>query len=703
MALIGKIRKNSWILIVLIALGLGGFIFMDMFSGQQSIFGSTQFTVGEIDGKKIDWNEFVRTEQMLYSNTADPFSARNSLWNFYLEETIINREAEALGLSVSKEELIDLQFGASLSPIITQRFRDPNTGQVDRTQLNQIKQQIENNTLDPSVRSFWAHQEKEIIKDRLQSKLSALVSKGMYTPQWMARMLFQEQNQKIDMAYVQIPFDEVADSEVTLTDDDYESYLKENMEQYHQDEETRTVEYTVFNVKPTPWDSTELLQRIEGLVPRFAEAKNDSLFAVNNFGSIEPAYLKKSEVSQAIADTVFSMTVGSVYGPYIDRGAYNAVKLVNRLTVPDSVRSRHILIRANNIQQAISARKTIDSLKTLIDNGAHTFDSLAMKFSQDASNASKGGDLGYVALGRMVPPFEKFIFYDGSVGRPGIVTTQFGIHLVEVLDRKYETREEGVRLAYLSEPIIPSQATQDSLYNVVLEFVGVNRTAEQLRTAVNEASYLELQTTPPLKENDFNIVSLGGGQSSRDIVRWAFNSETRTGDVSPDIYIYEDPVEYFNNKYVVASLKGIRPAGKPTVENVKDQIETAVRNQKKVEILKSRISSSDLESIAGNFATEVDTARSISFSSGFIPGLGQEPKVLARAFTLNTNELSEPIGGNNGVFIVKTLRQTPAPEPNNLSIIKRTNAQTVQSQVRANLMPALKEETKVKDYRSKFY
>jgi peptidyl-prolyl cis-trans isomerase D len=704
MALIGKIRKNSWLLIVLIALGLGGFIFMDMFSGQQSIFGSTQFTVGEIDGNKIDWNEFVRTEQMLYSNTADPFSARSALWNFYLEETIVKKEAEGLGLGVSKDELIDLQFGSNLSPIITQRFRDPNSGQVDRAQLNQIKQQIENNTLDPTVRPFWAHQEKEIIKERLQSKLSTLVSKAMYTPQWQAESLFREQNRRIDLAYVQIPFDEVPDSEVTLTDEDYSSYLAENKEQYRQDEETRTVEYLTFNIEPTAQDSAELKQNISNLIPRFATAENDSAFAVNNFGSIEPTFLKKSEVSQAIADTVFTMPAGQIYGPYIDAGTYKAVKLVNRLTIPDSVRSRHILIRANNIQQAISARNTIDSLRTLIDNGTHSFDSLSMKFSQDASNASKGGDLGYTPLGRMVPPFEKFIFYDGKVGEPGIVATQFGIHLVEVLDRKYGAeREEGVRLAYLNEPIVPSPKTQDSLYNIVLEFVGTNRSADALRTSAESTDYLELQTTVPLKENDYNIAQLGGGQSSRDIVRWAFNGNTRIGDVSPEIYIYEDPINFYNNKYVVASLKSIRPAGEPTVDNVKDQIESAVRNQKKVDILKSRISSNDLAQIANSYATEIDTARSVSFSSGFIPGLGQEPKVLAKAFTSNLNEVSEAMGGNNGVFVFKVIKETPSPEPSNLSIIKRTQAQQINSQVRASLMPAMKEETKVKDYRSRFY
>ena len=197
MALIGKIRRNSWLLIVMIALGLGGFIIMDMTSGQQSAFGSSQFVMGEVDGEELDWNQFNRTESILYNNAGtDIYARRNALWNYFVEEAIVSSEAEALGLGVSKQELIDLQFGANPSPIILQRFRNPATQQLDRQQLNEFRTAIQSGQLtDPNIRAFWAHQEKEIIKDRLQSKINALVSKALYTPTWMAEMGYADQNQ----------------------------------------------------------------------------------------------------------------------------------------------------------------------------------------------------------------------------------------------------------------------------------------------------------------------------------------------------------------------------------------------------------------------------------------------------------------------------------------------------------------------------
>ena len=232
MALIGKIRKNSWVMIVLVALGLGGFIVMDMTSGQQSVFGSSQTVVGNINGSKVDWNQFSRVDQMMYdvlyrNSTTDAFTRRTLLWNYYVEEAIIKEEADLLGLGVSKAELLDLQFGANPSPVIQARFRNPATNAVDFQQLNQFKQAIETGQFtDPLLRSFWRHQEQEIMKDRLESKLSTMVSKAIYSPNWMVEMSHSDQ-QNIDFAYVKVPFDEMDNSEVTVDEADLKKFETE--------------------------------------------------------------------------------------------------------------------------------------------------------------------------------------------------------------------------------------------------------------------------------------------------------------------------------------------------------------------------------------------------------------------------------------------------------------------------------------------
>lgn len=703
MALIGTIRKNSWLLVVMVGLGLGGFIIMDMMAGQQSVFGGSQTTVGNINGKKLDWFQFQRTENILYGNSgADVFARRNALWNYYVEEAIIQDEAEAAGLGVSKAELLDLQFGPNPSPIIQQRFINPQTGQVDRSQLSQFQTAIQNGTLTSEQISFWAHQEKEIIKERLQSKLSNLISKGLYTPTWMAEMGNKDQNSQVSFTYVKAAFDEINSTEVALSDSDYENYIKENAARFETDQETRVLNYVVFEVKPTPEDTAQWKNEIAELVPEFEQAENDSNFVERHYGTIDAAYVKKDQLSLAVADTAFSLPVGSVYGPYFENGAFKAVKVIDRKVIPDSVRSRHILLRANSQLELINALNTVDSLKELIESGEQTFDSLAVAFSTDASNSGKGGDLGYAAPGAMVKPFNDMIFFEAEENELNTVITQFGIHLVEVTGRKFINNEEGVKVAYISRNIEPTEQTQNSIYDDVLEFVGQNRKIDQLEKAVNENPKLDISNSAPLKKNDFSIVSLGAGQSTRDMIRWAFQ-EAKTNDVSPEIYIYQDAVNFYNNKYVVAGLKSINKAGLSKVEDIKDQIEIEVTNLKKGEMLKERMAGKDLPALAADFGVPVDTASNISFSSAFIPNAGAEPAVVAAAFGLNEGETSQPVVGATGVYVVKLTSKTEAGSAANIPQLRRTMASNIRNQVNFRLMESLKDKAAIKDLRSKFY
>jgi len=154
MALIGKIRKNSWLMIVVIGLALAAFIIMDMTSSSQLGGGGGSMPIGEINGKSVDWNDFQNAEQLVYGNSTDIFGRRSALWNYFVEEAIVSDQAEELGLGVSRDELMDLQFGNNPSPVIAARFMNPQTGQMDVAQLNQIKQQIEGNTMTPELRGY---------------------------------------------------------------------------------------------------------------------------------------------------------------------------------------------------------------------------------------------------------------------------------------------------------------------------------------------------------------------------------------------------------------------------------------------------------------------------------------------------------------------------------------------------------------------
>lgn len=706
MALISKIRRSMWIVVVLVALGVGGFILQDMTSGQQSAFGGGQNTLGKVDGEKIEWNDFARTDQIvesvLYQNQSrDVYARRDLLWNYFVEEVLVKEEAEDLGLGVSKQELIDLQFGPNPSPVIRQRFVDPTTGQINRQRLNEFQTSINNNTFtDPTMRAYWAHQEEEIVKERLQSKLANLVSKALYTPTWQAEMGYNDQNTRASFAFVRVPFDEIDNTEVALEDADYEAYLKENAALYRQDEETRRIKYVTLNVFPTAADSAAIREEIAALVPEFETTENDTTFLQRNFGMMDGTYFKKDEVSPVIADTVFSMPVGSVYGPYMEAGEYKAVKLLARKVIPDSVRSRHILIPAQDQLSYLNAQSTIDSLKQLIETGAQTFDSLALAFGTDATR-TEGGDLGYAFPGQMVKPFNDLIFYEAEPDSLYTVLTQFGLHLVEVTGRKYINNEVGVQLAFIAQPIVPSDETINSVYDDALEIASNNRTLDALEKSVSANPDLSIESSPLLTENSYTIGTLGAGQTSRDIVRWAFTASK--GDVSADVYSYQDPVELNINKYVIVGLESVLKAGLPSVAAIKADIEQLVINKKKGELLAERMKGKDLSALANDYATDIDTAQNISLSVATLPDVGSEPKVVAKAMALSNGQSSEPIVGNSGVFKVNMISKTEPGAAGDLTTVRNTMVMTTRSQVLSRLMETLKKEAKITDNRSTFY
>lgn len=703
MAMIGKIRKNLWLVIVLLGLALAAFIIMDVTSSNLP-GATTDFSIGSIEGDKVDWNEFQNAERILYQGSnQNVYAQRDFLWNYFVSDRIVKKEAEELGLGVSKDELLELQFGARLSPIVQRNFRDPNTGQINRQQLQQFRTQIENGQLDERLRPFWVFQEKEVIKDRLQTKINTMVQKAMFTPSWMVERFHYDNNNKVDFAYVKIAYDDIDDSEITVTDQDIEAYIKENKARYETDEETRIIQYTTINVVPTAQDSASLLEEMTELVEAFRTTEDDSTFVENNFGVMDETYYTSDDLTPMLTDTVFEMPKGAVYGPYIENNAYNVVKLIDRKIIPDSVKSRHILIRASNIQEAAVAQQTLDSLKNLIESGAERFDSLAVKFSQDVTSGREGGDLGYAAQGTMVKPFNDMIFYKAEEGELNYVYSSFGVHLVEVTGTKFINNEVGVKLAIISEPIIPSEETQNNLFDKALAFIGENRDLETLNSTVEGNPDMTLETVGGLTKNGYVVGNLKQGQASRDMIRWAFDPSTDPGDVSPEVYIIEDDVNFFNSQYIIVSLKDIERAGLPSAESLRSQVEIFVKNRKKADLIKERAEGLDLNAAAAKFSASIDSVTGANFQSNFVEGLGSEPKVVAKALSMNTGGKPELVEGNSGVYLIQVTNKQEATSPSNIAQLRQFTPSTTKQQIPSLLFQALKEEAKIEDNRYTFY
>ncbi len=701
MALIGKIRNNMWLVFIIIALATLSFILMDAMGPGGG--GPTMNTaIGEIAGQEVSNTEFESAYRTLFSNSQDPNASRAALWNYFVEQKIVNDESDKLGLKVGYDELMDLQFGANLSPIVYQNFINPQTGQLDIAQLQQVRSQIESGEqLNPQFAQFWREQEKQIVKAQLQTKMTGLAQKAIYTPNWMAEAMYNEENGTADMAVVKIPFDAITASDVSVSDSDINTYIKERKSEFERKDENRVLSFVKMDVFPNGADTLLCKQEMEEIISRFASSENDSTFAISNNGIYSNYYAKAEEVDEFYGDKLGSYEVGKVYGPYILGRSFQAVKLIDKKVIPDSVRASHILKRVTpgNVTQAQEAEALIDSLLTVAQSRRVPFDTLAVNFSDDIATKVDGGDLGYFAQGAMVGPFNKAAFIDGREGGYYKVKTQFGFHLIYIEDQKYTTRESKYQLAYVNVPIVPSKQTQNALYENMVDLVSAHPYLEDLKTAVDGIGNLEVQTSNDVGANDYIINGLTSGGVSRDMVKWAFDPSTSVNDVSAVVYQFQDPILYYNNSYAVVGLSEIKEPGMPSADEVRSQVEFAVLNKLKGESIMGSLST-DLSAVASTYDSDIDTLRGINMLNTFVVGIGNEPEVVGAAFGEGG---VQKILGNSGVFLVKPLGKQPAGDVTNLAFIKSTVAQGVKGRAATELLNALKDKVDIKDNRSTFY
>ena len=113
---------------------------------------------------------------------------------------------------------------------------------------------------------------------------------------------------------------------------------------------------------------------------------------------------------------------------------------------PDSVEARHILIRPSSVVSIDSAQRFVDKLKQSIEKELNQnqqdvlFAELAKKYSEDSQSAIKGGDLGWFKEGLMVDEFNE-IFFTLKTRDLKSVTSQFGVHLVQVIKKSKKVKK----------------------------------------------------------------------------------------------------------------------------------------------------------------------------------------------------------------------------------------------------------------------
>ncbi|MFW5656758.1 MAG: peptidylprolyl isomerase [Bacteroidota bacterium] len=703
MATLEKIRNRAGVLIaIVIGLALVAFILGDMLTaGGSALFSRDRYEVGEVRGKSISYEEFLNEYEELANiyrmNTGQTSLdqqttdfVREQTWQNMVDDIVLGREYDKLGLGVSARELFEIIQGPNPHAIVRQMFTDPQTGQVNRSQLLAFWRSLSE---DPNQERLALARfiEESILREQLNTKYTALIQKGLYVTNQHARQEYIENNKSVDFEYVSKPFQSVPDTAVTVTDRELKDYYKEHQQEYKQ-EETRDLEYVIFNIEPTEEDVQFALEEIEEIKEEFQEVPDAEVEQFVRFNSDEPYRARNfvdGELPAAINDTMFMISVGDVVGPYREGEAYKLAKLVEINYLPDSIHARHILIQPTREMDYQQAYDIADSLKTIIQTGAD-FASLALEHSADQGSAADGGDLGWFREGMMVKPFNDTVF-TAEVNEVKLIESDFGIHIAQVIEKSRDVKK--VHVARVERTIEPSRETINNVYSQANEFGANNRTHESFNQTVQEQG-LNKRIASNLRTTDRTISGL---ENPRPMIQWAFDAEE--GDVS-DIFELGD-------NYVVAALSEVRPEGIAPFEQVAAEIQLNVLKQKKGALIAEQIKTANagtLNELAGNMALDIKNAGDITFSSFSLPGAGVEPKVIGVATSLEQGILSEPIIGTNAVYVLQVTNVDEA-EPTEQDIAMQKMRIQRAYETRANREPknALHEKADIEDRRIKFF
>jgi len=717
MSVIQKIRdKYARWAVIAIALSLVGFIMMDAFAGKGSLFNNGRSTtLGKVNGTSISYTDFEKQMTILGAGTPEDQRAGliQNLWDFQVNNILVEDEAEKLGLTVTDKEMRDVLYGSNPPQFLAQIFTDRTTGRFDAiTAQQQVNQVLKKGAAGQQDYDYITTNIDLVKKQKLSAKYMNLMTNSLYFPKWYLEKRNVDNSLLAKMSFVMVPFASIPDSTVKISDDEIKDYLSKHEDDYKKDKETRSIEYVLFSTAPSASDSAAVKTDIQQLKPQFAAATDAAAFLRQQNSNLpfDNSYHGKSVIQVPAKDSIFATPVGGVYGPYLDGGNYVLAKVLDVKSLPDSVKCRHILLGTIDpqTQQPLLpdsvAHAKADSIAGAIRNGA-SFDVLDSLYSTDMAAKQDKGVMTFsstdIQSQNFAKEFGQFILFDGRPGDKEVVKTQFGWHYIEIMN--FINVEPHYKVAYLAKPIVASQETDNQVQNIAAMFAGDSRDYKSFTANyeknIKSKGYVK-QVAPDLDEMQFNLMGVNG--SARQFIKKVF--ETDKGDVLGP--------ELVPDNYVVAVVTDINEPGLPSVASVRQMVEPLLRNKKKGETIVKNIGQvSSLEQVASKTGQTVQTADSLRFNGG--SAFGYEPKILGAVFNPANNGklVNQPLVGTNGVYVIKVESQSTTPvETANIDEQRKQMEMQMRQQIMQQMqygmnpvLDPLKRAAKIKDYRAKFY
>ncbi len=725
MALIGKIREKSALIVIIVGVALLAFILGDW----KFISGASgpEYGIGTVDGEMIDvqtYNTAVQNFQQQDEGQArqagreygpkEREASETKAFNYTAERAILQKEFEALGIRVGDNEF-DAYFygdsteGFSVLPELAQAFRDSITGQFSRKMLQQRVEQMQNSD-DPQMQKSWEDSRSYYIEQREREKYFTILNQGVYVTKLEAKEEYTAQKKMKTISFVYRSYRELPDDEFKVTDEDMKKYFDEHKHEarFKPNANTRTVRYFDIAIRPSGKDSSTFSESLTKLKADFEKTKNDSAFVMRNGGfytsgkraTAVPMGSPKSNqyaTYPMAMDTVFkSATIGQIVGPYNDNGTMKVSKVVG--FTPREITARHILLSVPQGDAEADARqkKLADSIMRVINS--KNFEEFVEKYSEDPGSKATGGKYEDFLEGDMVPEFGTFAANE-PIGKIGLVKTDFGYHIMEVLER---SSEKYPVLVSVSRTLSPSDMTRedrekeadDLLYELddkLSEKESGRARVAAFDTLAKEKGYFVRQTTI----NDRNpLVNAFETQLAEDkLIELAYQDGAEVGQ------LIGSPIRD-KERYVIAIVSQIQDKDNPKWEDFEAVLKSEVIRDKKAEkMIKEMSEVKDLNALSQRFSVKVMESN-ITFANPQLQGAGVEPEIVGSLYSgIADGKITKPLKGMSGVFVIKVEKTTDAPATTNYDSEQEKLMNTRLSSLRNEALQALKEYYNVIDNR----
>lgn len=727
MTILSSIRNRVGLLVGIIFLALLAFVLGDLFSSGRGIFsGRGSNDVGVINGHEISAVEFrneidaLSNGENLNQEQQDQYS--EGVWQDLIRRNVFEPQFKALGITVTEDELAEQMYGDNISPYMNQFFQNPQTGQIAPDfadpmtgQLSGAKVREFVGKMDAETEVKWSRIEVDMRKVLLREKYNALLRKGFYSTNAEVKHEYADENTKYNYKYIVKKYADVADSTITPSTEEMKDYYSNHQWKFKQADAVRTIEYVAFNILPSVEDIAAQKKTMEDIVPEFKSKKpeEDSVYVMQNSdaGMFSKTYLHPGQFPAGSDSAFIKANPGDVLGPFTNGENITVYKVYSKKNSTDSVKVRHILIAYKGGERAgpeitrtkAEAKAKADSILRVVKSGKTKMEDIVEKTTDDPGSKPQGpgpgnkGDYGWFSEESGFVQEFKDAGFKNPKGATVVVETDFGYHVIQVLDKSAESTK--VQVAAIDKKIEPSEATMRNVYSKASEFSGKNNNGELFTAAVKKDNMSPFKAEPIME----NTKQINGVENPKEVIRWLYDEKTEVGSVS----------QPFQNtdRYIVARVtsileKGVKPFEDETVQEI---CKVEAIKQKKAERFIEELNKAKGNTIeetatkAGNIPVMPGTG--VTIAAPYIQGAAFEPGVVGTLTSLAPNAMSAPVKGTMGVYIVWLEKvEKPAPmKPEDGKAKQATLITGLASRADASAEGILKDAAEIVDNRSRYF